>query len=141
MPIINVSVLQEGGVLLTTYDIVRNNSKSIRGDWYANGDGSEEEVLWHYTVLDEGHIIKNPKTQRSQSLFEIPSAHRIIISGTPIQNNLKVIHLLLNLLLSHDCSYLVSFQWICARMCVCLCILVDLFEAKELLILIFFSFG
>ncbi|XP_010911175.1 SNF2 domain-containing protein ENL1 [Elaeis guineensis] len=82
-------VLKEGGVLLTTYDIVRNNSKAIRGDWYANGDGSEEEVLWHYTVLDEGHIIKNPKTQRAQSLFEIPSAHRIIISGTPIQNNLK----------------------------------------------------
>ncbi|XP_038989186.1 protein CHROMATIN REMODELING 24 [Phoenix dactylifera] len=89
-------VLKEGGVLLTTYDIVRNNSKSIQGDWYANGDGSEEEVLWHYTVLDEGHIIKNPKTQRAQSLFEIPSAHRIIISGTPIQNNLKELWALFN---------------------------------------------
>lgn len=42
-------------------------------------------------MLDEGHIIKNPKTQRSKSISDIPCAHRIIISGTPIQNNLKVI--------------------------------------------------
>lgn len=42
-------------------------------------------------MLDEGHIIKNPKTQRSKSISDIPCVHRIIISGTPIQNNLKVI--------------------------------------------------
>ncbi|KAH0463984.1 hypothetical protein IEQ34_006770 [Dendrobium chrysotoxum] len=78
------SVLKEGGILLTTYDIVRNNSKAIRGDWYIDDD-----IIWDYTILDEGHIIKNPQTQRAKSLFEIPSGHRIIISGTPIQNNLK----------------------------------------------------
>lgn len=104
---------------------MRNNSKSIRGDWYANGDGSEEEVLWHYTVLDEGHIIKNPKTQRAQSLFEIPSAHRIIISGTPIQNNLKVIPFLLNLLLSYGCSYFIRSWWIC--LCMCVCVYLDIY--------------
>ncbi|KAJ6798390.1 protein CHROMATIN REMODELING 24 [Iris pallida] len=82
-------VLKEGGVLLTTYDIVRNNFKSIRGDLYVYGGRSEEELIWDYVVLDEGHIIKNPSTQRAKSLSEIPSAHRIIISGTPIQNNLK----------------------------------------------------
>ncbi|WOL11345.1 protein CHROMATIN REMODELING 24 [Canna indica] len=82
-------VLKEGGILLTTYDIVRNNSKSIKGDWYVDGDGSEEDILWDYTVLDEGHIIKNPSTQRSKSISDIPSSHRVIISGTPIQNNLK----------------------------------------------------
>ena len=83
--------MQEGGVLLTTYDIVRNNSKAIRGDWFIDRDESEEDNLWDYTVLDEGHIIKNPKTQRSKSISDIQSSHRIIISGTPIQNNLKVI--------------------------------------------------
>ncbi|KAI8032347.1 Protein CHROMATIN REMODELING 24 [Camellia lanceoleosa] len=36
-----------------------------------------------------GHLIKNPGTQRAKSLLEIPAAHRIVISGTPIQNNLK----------------------------------------------------
>ncbi|XP_074581166.1 SNF2 domain-containing protein ENL1 [Curcuma longa] len=89
-------VLKEGGVLLTTYDIVRNNSKSLRADWFADGEGCEEDNLWDYTVLDEGHIIKNPKTQRSKSISDIPCVHRIIISGTPIQNNLKELWALFN---------------------------------------------
>lgn len=61
----------------------------IKGN-FTNDFDDEEETLWNYVILDEGHIIKNPKTQRAQSLFEIPCAHRIVISGTPIQNNLKV---------------------------------------------------
>lgn len=85
--------MQKGGILITTYDIVRNNYKAIRGgDKYQEHDlyEEEDEMIWDYVILDEGHIIKNPKTQRAQSLSEIPSGHRIIISGTPIQNNLKV---------------------------------------------------
>ncbi|XP_044968733.1 SNF2 domain-containing protein ENL1-like [Hordeum vulgare subsp. vulgare] len=97
---------KEGGILLTTYDIVRNNYKLIRGDFY-NGnvegkydklirgdsyndaDEDEDGKFWNYVILDEGHIIKNPSTQRARSLLEIPCVHRIVISGTPIQNNLK----------------------------------------------------
>ncbi|KAF9609750.1 hypothetical protein IFM89_018198 [Coptis chinensis] len=80
-------IFQDKGILLTTYDIVRNNFKSLRGDSYFDDDC--EDIIWDYTILDEGHIIKNPSTQRAKSLLEIPSGHRIIISGTPIQNNLK----------------------------------------------------
>ncbi|KAJ1297220.1 hypothetical protein BS78_01G361300 [Paspalum vaginatum] len=87
---------KEGGVLLTTYDIVRNNYKLIRGSSYDNDDDDEEGTLWNYVILDEGHLIKNNKTQRAQSLFEIPCAHRIVISGTPIQNNLKEMWALFN---------------------------------------------
>ncbi|KAF8404043.1 hypothetical protein HHK36_008920 [Tetracentron sinense] len=82
-------ILQDKGVLLTTYDIVRNNSKSLSGDCYFRDERSEDSITWDYIILDEGHLIKNPSTQRAKSLLEIPSAHRIIISGTPIQNNLK----------------------------------------------------
>ncbi|KAL6844258.1 hypothetical protein ACP4OV_025931 [Aristida adscensionis] len=82
---------KEGGILLTTYDIVRNNYKLIRGNSYNNydEDEDEDEALWNYVILDEGHLIKNHTTQRAKSLFEIPCVHRIVISGTPIQNNLK----------------------------------------------------
>ncbi|XP_057961339.1 protein CHROMATIN REMODELING 24 [Malania oleifera] len=82
-------ILQDKGILLTTYDIVRNNSKSLRGDSYFKDERSEDSITWDYMILDEGHLIKNPSTQRAKSLLDIPSAHRIIISGTPIQNNLK----------------------------------------------------
>ncbi|KAF3969894.1 hypothetical protein CMV_006353 [Castanea mollissima] len=89
-------VLQDKGVLLTTYDIVRNNSKSLRGDFDFEDEDSEDSVTWDYMILDEGHLIKNPSTQRAKSLLEIPSAHRIIISGTPLQNNLKELWALFN---------------------------------------------
>ncbi|RLN18052.1 protein CHROMATIN REMODELING 24 [Panicum miliaceum] len=87
---------KEGGVLLTTYDIVRNNYKLIRGNSYNNFDDDEEGTLWNYVILDEGHLIKNNRTQRAQSLFEIHCSHRIVISGTPIQNNLKEMWALFN---------------------------------------------
>ncbi|KAF5208145.1 Chromatin remodeling [Thalictrum thalictroides] len=82
-------IFQNTGILLTTYDIVRTNYKSLRGDSYFLDEANEDIITWDYTILDEGHIIKNPSTQRAKSLLEIPSGHRIIISGTPIQNNLK----------------------------------------------------
>ncbi|XP_078434254.1 chromatin remodeling 24 isoform X2 [Wolffia australiana] len=92
-------VLKRGGVLLTTYDILRLNSKSIRGDFYFQGrhDASPDDIIWDYVILDEGHLLKNPDTQRAKSLLEIPSLHRIIITGTPIQNNLKELWALFNL--------------------------------------------
>ncbi|KAK2993462.1 hypothetical protein RJ640_005156 [Escallonia rubra] len=89
-------VIQDKGVLLTTYDIVRNNAKSLSGDFYFHDDRSDDETTWDYLILDEGHLIKNPTTQRAKSLLEIPSAHRIIISGTPLQNNLKELWALFN---------------------------------------------
>uniref|UniRef100_A0A7N0TBK3 Protein CHROMATIN REMODELING 24 n=1 Tax=Kalanchoe fedtschenkoi TaxID=63787 RepID=A0A7N0TBK3_KALFE len=88
-------ILQDKGILLTTYDIVRNNAKSLSGVNYY-GDELDDEILWDYMILDEGHLIKNPSTQRAKSLLEIPSAHRVIISGTPIQNNLKELWALFN---------------------------------------------
>ncbi|KAB5548238.1 hypothetical protein DKX38_011644 [Salix brachista] len=89
-------ILQDKGILLTTYDIVRNNSKSLRGDHYFLDEESEDSYIWDYMILDEGHLIKNPSTQRAKSLLEIPSAHCIVISGTPIQNNLKELWALFN---------------------------------------------
>ncbi|KAL5704509.1 DNA helicase [Ranunculus cassubicifolius] len=82
-------IFQKTGILLTTYGIVANNSKSIRGDSYTGDKRSGDSLLWDYVILDEGHIIKNPDTQRAKSLHEIPSTHRIIVTGTPLQNNLK----------------------------------------------------
>ncbi|KAK2384897.1 Protein CHROMATIN REMODELING 24 [Trifolium repens] len=89
-------ILQDKGVLLTTYDIVRNNTKSLRGHSYVEDEDDEDGPTWDYMILDEGHLIKNPSTQRAKSLLEIPSAHRIIISGTPLQNNLKELWALFN---------------------------------------------
>jgi SNF2 family DNA or RNA helicase len=39
-------------------------------------------------VLDEGHMLRNMKTQRYTSLMAVPARHRVLLTGTPIQNNL-----------------------------------------------------
>ena len=44
---------QDKGVLLTTYDIVRNNSKSLQGGYDFDDEGSEDSVTWDYMILDE----------------------------------------------------------------------------------------
>jgi len=43
---------------------------------------------WNYLVLDEGHLIKNHNCQISKILRSMPADHRILLSGTPVQNNL-----------------------------------------------------
>lgn len=45
------------------------------------------QVHWNYCVLDEGHIIKNGKTKSSKAIKMLKAKHRLILSGTPIQNN------------------------------------------------------
>lgn len=46
-----------------------------------------EHVNWNYCVLDEGHIIKNPKSKITESVKRVRARHRLVLSGTPIQNN------------------------------------------------------
>ncbi|KZT11597.1 SNF2 chromatin remodeling protein [Laetiporus sulphureus 93-53] len=62
-------------IVITSYEVVRNDIASL------------EDMNWHYCILDEGHIIKNAKTKLTKAVKCIRSHHRLILSGTPIQNN------------------------------------------------------
>ncbi|KAJ2335620.1 DNA repair protein rhp26, partial [Coemansia sp. RSA 2671] len=43
---------------------------------------------WGYAVLDEGHMIRNPDAEATLSCKGLDTRHRILVTGTPIQNNL-----------------------------------------------------
>ncbi|WAQ95248.1 BTAF1-like protein [Mya arenaria] len=47
----------------------------------------QSSIHWNYCILDEGHIIKNGKTKISKAVKQLKCNHRLILSGTPIQNN------------------------------------------------------
>nr|XP_049699746.1 TATA-binding protein-associated factor 172 [Helicoverpa armigera] len=61
--------------IVASYDIVR---KDI--DFFS-------KIKWNYCILDEGHVIKNGKTKVFKAIKQVVANHRLILSGTPIQNN------------------------------------------------------
>lgn len=62
-------------IVVTSYDICRNDNEVLH------------PISWNYCVLDEGHLIKNPKAKVTLALKRLISNHRLVLSGTPIQNN------------------------------------------------------
>ncbi|KAL1461323.1 hypothetical protein WDU94_013230 [Cyamophila willieti] len=44
---------------------------------------------WHYVILDEGHTIRNPDSQVTLAAKCLRTPHRIILSGSPMQNKLQ----------------------------------------------------
>jgi TATA-binding protein-associated factor len=69
------SQLSSADIVITSYDIARNDVEILF------------PIAWNYCVLDEGHLIKNPKAKVTQAVKRLASNHRLILSGTPIQNN------------------------------------------------------
>ena len=53
---------------------------------------------WSSIVVDEGHRLKNEKSQLSEKLRAIPTTSRVILTGTPLQNNLRELWALLHYL-------------------------------------------
>ena len=70
----------KGGVCLTTYGTLRTSVNTL---------SDHGRYTWDYTILDEGHLVKNPAAQVSQALRALPARHKLLLTGTPLQNNLK----------------------------------------------------
>ncbi|KAK2978057.1 hypothetical protein RJ640_015695 [Escallonia rubra] len=62
-------------VIVTSYDVVRKDIDHLR------------QLLWNFCILDEGHMIKNSKSKITGAVKQLKAQHRLILSGTPIQNN------------------------------------------------------
>ena len=67
----------------------------------AKGNFNEifKNVSFYYLVLDEAHIIKNPQTRMYQAIKQISADKRVILTGTPIQNNVMELWALFNFLM------------------------------------------
>lgn len=83
---------KDGGVLILGYDMFRNLSnetsriKKKQKDIFQRGliDPGADLV-----VCDEGHLLKNAKTSLSKAVNRIRTLRRIVLTGTPLQNNLN----------------------------------------------------
>lgn len=57
------------------------------------------KVSWEYIIVDEAHRLKNENSMLSKLVRMFSSQHRLLITGTPLQNNLHELWALLNFLL------------------------------------------
>ncbi|KAI1355709.1 SNF2 family N-terminal domain-containing protein [Xylaria sp. FL0043] len=91
-------VARQGHILVTTYASVQ-----IYGDILATMD-------WGYAVLDEGHKIRNPNAAVTIACKELCTPNRVILSGTPIQNNLVELWSLFDFIYPMRLGTLVDFR-------------------------------
>ncbi|CAN6670816.1 transcription regulatory protein Snf2p [Trichomonascus vanleenenianus] len=75
-------------VLLTTYEYIIKDRPLL------------SKIKWTHMIIDEGHRMKNTQSKLSSTLTQYYySRHRLILTGTPLQNNLPELWALLNFVL------------------------------------------
>ncbi|MCO5611453.1 hypothetical protein L7F22_065706 [Adiantum nelumboides] len=67
--------LKQHNLIVTSYDVLRKDIESL------------SKLVWNFCILDEGHIIRNSKSKVTLAVKQLKAEHRLILSGTPIQNN------------------------------------------------------
>ncbi|KAI6083799.1 SNF2 family N-terminal domain-containing protein [Hypoxylon rubiginosum] len=74
-------------VVCTSYEMVLRDHVSL------------SKIDWAFIVVDEGHRMKNADAKLFRALQQFKSATRLLITGTPLQNNLKELWSLLHFLM------------------------------------------
>ncbi|KAF1944416.1 ISWI chromatin-remodeling complex ATPase ISW2 [Clathrospora elynae] len=93
----NVSKLTASDSGSSSYKIIVTTYETFQAEqsWF------KHSFAWRYVVLDEGHKIKSSVTQISTALKSISAEYRLILTGTPLQNNLVEMWALLTWLYPH----------------------------------------
>ncbi|KAI6022553.1 SNF2 family N-terminal domain-containing protein, partial [Pisolithus marmoratus] len=88
-------------VLLTTYEYIIKDRPFL------------SKIKWVHMIIDEGHRMKNTQSKLSQTLSQYyHSRYRLILTGTPLQNNLPELWSLLNFVLPKIFNSVKSFdEW------------------------------
>lgn len=85
-------------VVLTSYDMAIKDNSLLRS-----------VSTWQYLVVDEAHRLKNRSSVLFEDLMKIKTTHRLLLTGTPLQNNLTELWSLMSFILPeifHDIEQL-----------------------------------
>ena len=79
------------------------------------------QVQWDLLIVDEGHRLKNAESRLAEILRSYRFKHRVLLTGTPIQNSLGELWSLLNFVLPRVFNSSETFdEWFAAPFRVCL---------------------
>ncbi|XP_014500995.1 CHD3-type chromatin-remodeling factor PICKLE isoform X4 [Vigna radiata var. radiata] len=85
-------------VLLTSYEMINFDTTSLK------------PIKWECMIVDEGHRLKNKDSKLFSSLKQYSSRHRVLLTGTPLQNNLDELFMLMHFLDAGKFGSLEEFQ-------------------------------
>ncbi|XP_051119947.1 CHD3-type chromatin-remodeling factor PICKLE-like [Andrographis paniculata] len=85
-------------VLLTSYEMINMDSTSLK------------PIKWECMIVDEGHRLKNKDSKLFSMLTQYSSRHRVLLTGTPLQNNLDELFMLMHFLDAGKFGSLEDFQ-------------------------------
>ena len=74
--------LMEKPVAKTALMVANYTQLRLHAEWFRGGD-------WTAAILDEGQFIKNPSSQVAAAARELPAPHRLVLTGTPVENRLS----------------------------------------------------
>ncbi|XP_042639025.1 SWI/SNF-related matrix-associated actin-dependent regulator of chromatin subfamily A containing DEAD/H box 1 [Orycteropus afer afer] len=83
---------EEYNVIVTTYNCAISSS---------DDRSLFRRLKLNYAIFDEGHMLKNMGSIRYQHLMTINANNRLLLTGTPVQNNLLELMSLLNFVMPH----------------------------------------
>merc|ERR1739842_160591 len=73
-------------VLITTFEVIISDCVDLK------------EITWRVCIIDEAHRLKNKNCKLLEGLRIMHMEHRVLLSGTPLQNNVNELYSLLNFL-------------------------------------------
>lgn len=74
-------------------------------------------INWAFLGVDEAHRLKNDDSLLYKTLIDFKSNHRLLITGTPLQNSLKELWSLLHFIMPEKWVSFQAFQEICIHSC------------------------
>ncbi|XP_062381444.1 helicase-like transcription factor [Sardina pilchardus] len=83
---------------LSGQDVVLSTYNILSSDFSSKASSPLHKVSWLRVVLDEGHVVRNPNALQSRAVLGLNAERRWVLSGTPIQNSLKDLWMLLSFL-------------------------------------------
>uniref|UniRef100_A0A2K6GBV8 Proliferation-associated SNF2-like protein n=1 Tax=Propithecus coquereli TaxID=379532 RepID=A0A2K6GBV8_PROCO len=91
--------LQIHPVVITSFEIAMRDRSAL------------QHCYWKYLIVDEGHRIKNMKCRLIRELKRFNADNKLLLTGTPLQNNLSELWSLLNFLLPDVSQLFNCFSW------------------------------
>ncbi|MES2919536.1 MAG: DEAD/DEAH box helicase [Pseudomonadota bacterium] len=83
----HMDAIAEHDIVLTTYPLLVRDAEALQAQKF------------HYVILDEAQVLKNPKAKATLLVQQLQARHRLALTGTPMENHLGELWSLFNILM------------------------------------------